>query len=61
MPIQGILPHFAQGFELTKGANILGTNLDKALRMLEVENYDLIMVCAPFMLSRSMLLSNSFT
>ena len=48
IPIKGILPFHAQGFELTKGANILGSNLDKTIKMLELENYDLVMVSSWF-------------
>ena len=44
IPIKGILPYHAQGFELTKGASILGSNLDKTVKMVESENYDLVMV-----------------
>lgn len=44
IPVRGILPHHPQGFELTKGAGILGINLEKTIRMLELEDYDLVMV-----------------
>ncbi|XP_046449994.1 glycerophosphocholine cholinephosphodiesterase ENPP6-like [Daphnia pulex] len=44
IPVQGILPHQAQGFQLTKGAGILGTNLEKTIKMLQSEDYDLVMV-----------------
>jgi hypothetical protein len=44
IPVQGILPHQAQGFQLTKGATILGTNLEKTIKMLESDGYDLVMV-----------------
>lgn len=44
IPIKGFLPYHAQGFELTKGASILGSNLDKTVKMLDSENYDLVML-----------------
>ena len=46
IPFQGVLPHQAQGFELTKGATILGANLEKTIKMLQFEGYDLVMVFA---------------
>lgn len=44
IPVNGVLPYSAQGFVLTKGAAILGTNLEKTVTMLESEGYDLVMV-----------------
>lgn len=44
IPVRGILPHQAQGFQLTKGATSLGANLDKTIKMIKSEGYDLVMV-----------------